>query len=155
MEIRKLASRDRAVVALFAREHAKALYPALRMDVDKIASIVRETSQSDKHYARVAVTDGNVVCGTLVGVTGDNLWAQRKYCGVVLWYAVVPGVGAALLRDFKTWVLAQRSLRVAGFQVDCDVDARAWKLAERIGFKRHGGAYLLYTREERLNGPVL
>lgn len=56
-----------------------------------------------------------------------------------------------LLRDYKNWVLSQRNIRVAGYQSDHFLKTfhRTYKLFEHIGFEQRGGAYLLYTRDER------
>ena len=59
--------------------------------------------------------------------------------------ATVIGGGAALLREFRNWIVPRRGVKVAGMSPDLDIDKRALQLAERIGFKKNGGAYLIYN----------
>ena len=119
-------------------------YP-LKMDEEKVDNLLREAVSSAKHFAWVSETDG-LVDGVLVGLTGDNLWAQRANCNIVLWLSKAKGAGAELLRKFRGWVTSRRAIKVAGMCPDLDIiDRRVWKLVERIGFVRHGGAYLLYN----------
>jgi hypothetical protein len=85
------------------------------------------------------------VDGVLLAFTSDNAWAQRQNCAVMLWVSKIPGAGAMMLRDFRDWMQGRRAIRVAGFAPDVELDPRVWIIAERIGFERHGGAYLLYN----------
>ena len=118
-------------------------YEGLRLDKDKIRSGIIQSISGASHFCWVSENNG-ITYGALIGLTSDNLWAQRKNCIVALW--VSAGDGAALLRKFKEWVQSRRAIRVAGLVPDSDhIDRRAYLLAERIGFKRCGGAYLLYN----------
>ena len=152
--LRDMKASDRGVVAGWARKLAAEKYPFLRPDVEKINAVLQEAQLSNRHYARVRVDAQDVAGAVLIGATSEIFWAQRKHCAVVLWYSQLPGAGAELLRDFRQWVLDQRPIRAAGLQIDCEVDPRALKLADRIGFKQRGGAYLLYTREVAHGFPV-
>lgn len=119
-------------------------YP-LRPDEEKIESGLKEMIDQGRHFAMVAERGGKIE-GALLAMTHSNLWAQRANCGVLLWVSEIPGDGAAMLRRFKKWVYGRRTaVRVAGFTPDIETDHRVWKLVERVGFKRYGGAYLLYT----------
>ena len=121
-------------------------YENLLPDIVKIRKAIIQSISSARHYARVSVDSQDRPIGVLIGLTSDNLWAQRKNCLVALWSASKPGDGAALLRDFKEWVQSRRIIRVAGFVCDSDhIDQRAYSIAERIGFKRCGSTYLLYN----------
>lgn len=121
-----------------------ALYP-LRPDHERMGSLLTEAIAEGRHFSMVVEQDEELR-GALLAYSGRNFWAQRNFCNVVLWYSELPGEGRELLRRFKKWALGRRtSIRVAGFTPDIDVDPRAWLLAERVGFARHGGAYLLYT----------
>ncbi len=120
-------------------------YPRLRPDTAKIRSLGIEAISTAKHYALVAVHEDGSLMGALIAFTSTNAWAQRQNTHVMLWISMAPGVGAAMLRQFRDWVLSRRAIKVAGFSPDVDLDPRIWKLAERIGFKRYGGAYLLYN----------
>ena len=129
------------VIALCEAER----YQDLRPDPVKIHKGIIQSISSAKHIALVAEHDGKVT-GTLIGLTSDNLWAQRSNCLVVLWYSKIVGDGIKLLRAFKKWVQSRRLIRVAGFVHDSDhMGRRAFLLAERMGFSRCGGAYLLYN----------
>ncbi len=120
-------------------------YPHLKPDKDKIRRLVINAISSAKHYASVVVCDDGKLAGALVAFTVDNAWAQRQHAFIMFWVSYARGKGALMLRQFRDWVLSRRAIKVAGFAPDIDVDPRVWQLAERIGFKRHGGAYLLYN----------
>jgi len=124
-----------------------ARYP-LKPDREKIIHQINLAISSAMHLCLVVVAEGKVR-GALVAQAGQNLWAQRQFAVVNLWYSEIPGTGAQLLRQFKAWAIARPVIRVAGLSPDLETDPRIWKLAQRIGFKQHGGAYLLYTRGMR------
>ena len=119
------------------------LYPRLRPDPDKIRALIVDSISAPRHYA--FVVQDRKVDGVLLAFTSNNAWAQRQNCAVMLWVSKIPGAGAAMLRDFRDWMQGRRAIRVAGFAPDVELDPRVWILAERIGFERHGGAYLLYN----------
>lgn len=135
-----------------AKQSAAEFHPQLRPDVGKILELVKEAIGDPKHYCRVARCAGEPR-GLLVAFTAPCLWAQRTASHIVLWRAGLPGAGAALLRDYRRWVLQQPNLRVAGWHPDCQlgesVGYRVGWLMERVGFKRYSGAYLMYPREVR------
>jgi hypothetical protein len=121
-------------------------YPQLKPDLVKIRKGIIQAISSAKHFAWISESPHEGLKGVLIGLTSENLWAQRKNCFVPLWYSERRGDGAKLLRAFKIWVQSRRAIQVAGFVADSKyVDSRAWLLAERIGFKRCVGAYLLYN----------
>lgn len=121
-------------------------YPKLKPDKIKIRKGIIQAISSAKHFAWVSESPYEGLKGALIGLTSENLWAQRQNCFVPLWFTERRGDGPKLLRAFKTWVQSRRAIRVAGFVADSKyVDQRAWLLAERIGFKRCVGAYLLYN----------
>ena len=126
--------------------HETAGYDRLRLDVDKIRKGITQAISSARHFAWVAVDSQDRPCGALIGLTSENLWAQRKNCFIALWASDIPGEGRKLLKEFRDWVLSRRAIRVAGFVPDSDhVDWRAYAIAERMGFKRNGGTFLLYN----------
>ncbi len=143
MNIRSATLADRDAILLMAREEAKR-YPRLKFDMQKTQALIIDAISAARHYALVAEENG-VVKGALLAFTSDNVWAQRKNCAVMFWVSAIPGAGATMLRQFRDWVKSRRAIRVAGFAPDVDLDPRVWKLAEKIGFERHGGAYLLYN----------
>lgn len=142
MIIRAATLADKEGIIELAREEMER-YP-LRPDKDKINEMLTEAISSAKHFAMVIDVGGHVQ-GVLIGLTGDNLWAQRQNCNIVIWVSRVPGYGGILLRKFKEWVQPRRAIKVSGMCPDLEVDPRALKLAEHLGFERHGGAYLLYN----------
>lgn len=120
-------------------------YVLLRPDYKKMRKGIMMSISGANHFSWVSENAGKVN-GVLIGLTSDNLWAQRKNCFVAFWKAEVAGDGAKLLREFKRWVQSRRIIRVAGFVPDSNhIDMRAYDLAQRIGFRRCGGAYLLYN----------
>ena len=106
--------------------------------------MLTEAISSAKHFVWVAEAGGGVG-GVLIGLTSGNLWAQRMNCNIVAWVSQVPGEGVKLLRKFTEFVKSRRAIKVAGACPDIDVDERVWMLAERVGFERRGGAYLLFN----------
>lgn len=142
MNIRPATLYDKHAIFEIAKEQV-ARYP-LKLDVQKLNDAVIEAISSPRHYTYVVENKG-AIDGVLVGLTSDNLWAQRQNCNISLWASKVPGGGAALLRHFRDWVKSRRAIKVAGMSPDLDIDLRALRLAERIGFTKHGGAYLLYN----------
>lgn len=125
--------------------HEVKMYEKLKPDTKKIHDGIIQSISSARHYCAVDVDASNTVNGVIIGLTSDNLWAQRKNCLIALW-AAKKGGGAALLRSFKEWVQSRRAIKVAGIVPDSNhVDSRAYLLAERIGFKKYGGTYLLYN----------
>lgn len=120
-------------------------YSGLKPDLIKIRGGIIQSISSAKHIALVAEHDGEVT-GTLIGLTSENLWAQRSNCLIVLWYSRIAGDGINMLRAFKKWVQSRRLIRVAGFVSDSEhIGVRTWLLVEHMGFYRCGGAYLLYN----------
>ena len=77
-------------------------YP-LRPDRSRMWAVLKEIIEHRSHLALVDVKDG-AVCGILLVMTGDNLWAQRKFANVLLWWSSNPGSGVKLLRRFKLWL---------------------------------------------------
>lgn len=131
---------------LFAiSEYEARKYEDLRPDLDKIRAGLTTTISSAKHFCWVSEQDGNVT-GALVGLSSDNLWAQRQNCIVALWTSEIVGDGRKLMKQFLKWIDDRRIIRVAGIVPDSNhFDPRVWKLAERLGFRKCGGAYLLYN----------
>ena len=121
-------------------------YPELKIDPVKVCHLITTSISSAQHFCWVSVNENNEVYGALVGVTSENMWAQRKNCIVALWTSKIVGDGIRLMREFLKWIDTRRIIRIAGIVPDNnEVDPRAWKLAERLGFCKHGGAYLLYN----------
>lgn len=144
MPIRPATRDDILNIREIARVCAEKYYPHLTFDKARTASQIRAAISSARHFVWVAEQDGKVA-GVLGALAGENFWAQRNNCNVVLWFAMTPGDGAALLREFRRWVDGRPAIKVSGFMVDFDgSDSRVWKLVERTGFTRHGGAYLRY-----------
>lgn len=143
MVIRPATMTDRDSVFTYAIEGMKR-YPRLKPDMDKIRKGLTDVISSAKHFCYVADDEG-AIKGVIIGLTGENMWAQRQFCSIPLWVSASPGAGAKLLRALVNWIVSRRAVKVAGFSPDVDLDPRVWKLAERIGFKRYGGAWLLYN----------
>lgn len=143
MIIRPATLSDRDAVLSIAYAQAR-MYPQLKRDAHKMNDLFTDAVSAARHYTLVAEQDGEVK-GALLAFTTNNAWAQRQNCGVMLWASEIPEAGAAMLRKFRDWIKSRRAIKVAGFAPDVDLDPRVWKLAERIGFQRHGGAYLLYN----------
>ena len=151
MVIRSATLMDQTAIFRIALKEAER-YPFLKPDAEKIKALIIDAISSARHFCMVAEAGGGVKA-VLIGLGGDNMWAQRQFCSIAMWVSKLPGAGAALLREFKKWVLSRPAIRVAGMSVDANVDPRALSLLDRIGFRRHGGAQLLY-RMEHINGLV-
>lgn len=121
-------------------------YPQLKANPTNMRRILVNAVSSAKHFCWVSEDKNGVVAGTIVGLVGDNLWAQRQHCHVVLWVSNVVGDGVKLLRQAKKWVSERRVIRILGFAPDTnEINPRVWALIEKMGFARHGGAYLIYN----------
>lgn len=131
------------------RRHAEALavnrYPELIPSIDKMHALLTALRTDDKAYAKVIGTEGAPEAA-LIARTGENLWATRRHAAVLLWYTTRPGLGVALLRDFRRWALGQKAIQVAGMMDDFGMDERTIRLVERVGFVKRGGALLLFPR---------
>lgn len=121
-------------------------YEKLLPDAKKMRHGITAAISSAKHFCWVSVDDEGVLSGALIGLSSGNLWAQRDNCLVALWKSEIVGDGRKLMREFLKWVDTRRIIRVAGLVPDNNhVDPLVWSLAERLGFRKHGGAYLLYN----------
>lgn len=145
MVLRGATLTDRSAIFRLASQQAKR-YPYLKPDTEKMKELITDSISSAKHFCMVAEAEGGIKA-VLIGLSGDNMWAQRQFCAIVMWVSTVPGAGAALLRRFKRWVQDRPVIRVAGMAVDTDVDSRTLTLMDHIGFRRHGGAQLFYRME--------
>jgi len=120
-------------------------YPELLPDRDKIRKGIIQAISSARHFAWVS-ENSKGVAGVIIGLTSENLWAERKNCLVALWTSKIVGDGMKLLKVFKMWVQSRRAIRVAGIVPDSNhFDPRVWMLVEHVGFKQYGGVYLLYN----------
>jgi len=120
-------------------------YPKLMPDRERIRKGLTMAISSAPHFCWVS-TDNGRVNGALVAVSSRNLWAQRQNCLVTLWKSVVVGDGRKMMKEFLKWVGARRIIRVAGIVPDSNhFDPLVWKLVERLGFRKYGGAYLIHN----------
>ena len=142
--IREAQRRDVAALLEIAQKQSEAYPKRLKWDHMKARALLITLISNRRHFTWVSEND-NGVSGGLITHVSPGLWYERSYAAMLLWVAAVPGDGAKLLREFKTWALAFPAVRVAGFCPDLNsVDSRAWLLAERIGFSRQGGSLVLY-----------
>ena len=120
-------------------------YTKLLADREKIRKGITTAISSAKHFAWVSTDDGRVN-GALLAMSSKNMWAQRDNCIVALWKAVVVGDGRKMMKEFWKGGEVRRIIRVAGIVPDSDhIDPLVWTLTERLGFRKYGGAYLLYN----------
>lgn len=129
------------VSAILSVSTALAIDYPLRADKDRMKAVIIEVISSRSHFAMVDVHNG-IVRSVLLAMVGDNLWAQRKFANVMLWWSDKPGSGVNLLRRFKKWVVSRRAIRIAGFAPDIDLEERTLAIFEHLGFRKSGGAYL-------------
>lgn len=122
-----------------------AMYSDLTADREKIRRGITQAISAAKHFCWVSEQDGQIT-GTLVGLSSDNLWADRQNCIVALWVSRAASSGVWLMKEFLKWVDSRRIIRVAGIVPDTDeISLRSLRLAELLGFRKHGGVYLLYN----------
>ena len=131
---------DLADIVGFAEQHAEK-YPYLQPNGDKIKKLITMAISSASSFAYVDDTDGKVT-GALVGLTNENMWANKHNCQIVVWRSDRNGAGRELLRKFKTWIEPRRAIRIAGVVFDFDTRKGVKHLLEQNGFSKHGGAYL-------------
>lgn len=143
--IRPATLQDVDVVLTIAREQTER-YPRLKRNEEKMRKVLIQIISSAKHFCHVSVDAKGDVAGAIVAITNENLWAQRQSSNIIMWVSGVRGDGIKLLVKFRDWIQSRRAVKVAGFAPDNDdIDSRVWKLASMLGFKRCGGAYLLYN----------
>ena len=140
MIIRPATLADLEQILAIATEAAEEMYPRMRPDPLKMKALGVDAISAARHYALVTEREDGYIDGVLIAFTTNNAWAQRQNAQVMLWIS-----GSAMLREFRNWVKSRRAIKVAGFAPDVELDPRVLALAERIGFKRHGGSYLLYN----------
>jgi hypothetical protein len=68
-------------------------YEMIRPDKEKMRKGIIQSISSARHFAWVSEDRAGVVKGALIGLTSDNLWAQRKNCLISLWKTTVVGDG--------------------------------------------------------------
>lgn len=115
-------------------------YP-LRPDKGKIEALIIGTISSASDFALVYEHEGTIRA-VLLAFVGNNLWAERKFANVVLWWSDMPGKGVVLLRQFKLWVTSRRVVRIAGFSPDINLDQRVYTLFTLLGFEKIGGNHI-------------
>lgn len=143
--IRPATMSDFEAIFTICMEQAE-MYENLIPDQKKIRLGMRQAISSAKHFCWVDEDIDGDVGAVLIGLSSDNLWAQRQNCFVALWYSHIANSGRKLLVKFKEWVESRRIIRVAGFVHDTDeMDQRVFLLLDRMGFKRRGGTYLFYN----------
>lgn len=141
MKIRKATASDIKSIIEIAVEQAKR-YPYLKVDKHKMVTTARDMISSPKHFVGVVDVEGSVE-GVIAAIVGDNLWAQRQNCNIIMWVSRTPGGGRALLREFVKWFTPRRGIKVAGMHPDIELDSRAFNILTRAGFSKSGGAYLI------------
>ena len=124
------------------------LYPYLRPDRDKIKRAFREIIFYPATNFCLVATDEDRIRGALIAMQLPNLWAAKNFCSIIFWHSQIAGDGVKMLRMFKQWVDTRSVIRVAGFHPDIELNPRVLTLAERVGFRQHGGAYLYYKGEQ-------
>ena len=147
--IRFADRKDTYDVRKLAEKHAVQFYPGLTFDRTKANKLIDHAIlRRVENLCLVSQADtDSPITGALIAMESQLPWARKNAMHVLLWCAEVPGDGAKMLRMFKQWVRPKMTVRVAGIYMDTDFDARAGKLAERIGFAHNGCAYLWYRRQ--------
>lgn len=143
MPVREATVADRPAILAIATELSKQ-YPGLKKDVEKMHGAITEVITSPKYFSQVSEIDGEIK-GVILCITQEHMWAQRKTSNVVLWYSGVPGEGVKLLRAYRAWIKRNRAVKIAGMCPDTDLSPRTLRIAELVGFEKHGGSYLLYN----------
>lgn len=147
--IRRLESRDCALVRQYGAVLAAQYYPELIMDIDKAHQLVHDLVGDETHYAYVCGKPGEPTAA-LLARRGAGVWSTKPSAAVMLWYSTVPGQGVTLLRHFRNWVKEDGRIVMAGWCEDYHIrvhDAyRIQEIASRVGFKRRGGAFLYFPR---------
>jgi hypothetical protein len=139
--IRKATLADLGALQELAINHAKQ-YPYLIPNKESIKKLITECISSAVNFAFVSEYGGRV-CGALLAIAHNNLWAQKKSSTVLAFVCNESWDGSKLLNQYAEWVDERPVIRRAGFQFDIEVDQRVLKMLERAGFKKHGGCYLI------------
>ena len=139
--IRPAALSDLSALLEMALDHAKNHEGVLTANEDKIKRAIRSAISSASSFAAVSETNGKID-GALLGVTSENLWANKHNCQILIWKSSRAGVGVELLRAFKEWLMPRKAIRIAGLVFDFEVRKGVKRILTANGFAQRGGAYL-------------
>lgn len=108
------------------------LYP-MRLSLAKVQAAVSHFMYSTSDF-HLAAFDGPHVVGGIAAAVTESPWFERCDCTVVMFRAVVPGVGRKLLGAFRNWVDDDMRIRRAFVPLEFDADKRMQRLLARYGF---------------------
>lgn len=100
----------------------------------RVRQAVREAISGAGCYCAVAVYDGRIVA-VVSAIVHDFMSYERKQASVIQFYAVKPGAGIRLIRDFLKWARARPAIKAIVFTVEAKADPRIVKLLMRLGLK--------------------
>jgi hypothetical protein len=135
MQVRKATYKDIAAVVDIAVESV--MRDPLPVTVDREA--MREMAMqclNPAHFMWVGEDDSGNVVAAVAAMTQRSFWYRGLQCSVLLYYTRLPGLGAALLREFARWVKSRSGVKVAVLELEPSTDVRLLRFLRRIGFVR-------------------
>lgn len=142
--IRPATMQDLGTILQIAESQAAEKYPKLRFSRERARQVLTTVISSAKHFCWVSEED-ELVTGALVAISYDNAWAERQSSHIMLWVSSTAWSGIDMLKEFVHWVRDRRAIKVAGFLPDTELAPAVYRLMQLAGFKKHGGAYLIYN----------
>ena len=154
MAVRRLKYRDVQHVTDFLLQRAGDAYPLLTPDPERTkAALIGQISRGGRTQLLLGsfatgpdIVDPSTLDGVLIATSGDNVWARKRHAVINAWIANKPGTGAEMMRIAIRWFAAVPAYRMLCFYPDCDMDARVFRLLERLGFQPAGRCWM-YHRE--------
>lgn len=136
MDYRRIQQSDVAQVAAFAIEGMRPeLFPGLRLSHAKVHATIEHFMRSTSDF-HLGAFDGERFVGGLAAVAHESPWFERCDATVVMFRAIVPGVGRRLLAALKEWIDNDIRIRRAFVPLEFDADPRMQRLLARYGFNR-------------------
>lgn len=144
MEFRRITPSDVEHVINFAMLGMRPERYPLHVSRTRVRAVVEHfvMSQGDFH---LAAFDGGRMVGGIAVLVSQMLWFQRAEAHVVMFFAVVPGVGRRLLREAMRWFRDNAGLRRMHWPLEDDAQVeRLTRMGRRAGFNRQHSVLLAY-----------
>jgi len=118
----------------------------LPVKIDKLSMAdTAKVCLNPAHFLWVAEDDDGKIVAAFAACVQKSFWYERMQCSVLLYYTVVKGAGAPLIREFARWVKSRSAIKVAVISLEPGADERLVKFFKRVGFSRES-LNLTYVR---------
>lgn len=118
----------------------------LPVKIDKLSMAdTAKVCLNPAHFLWVAEDEDGKIVAAFAACVQKSFWYERMQCSVLLYYTVVKGAGAPLIREFARWVKSRSAIKVAVISLEPGADERLVKFFKRVGFSRES-LNLAYVR---------